>query len=313
MILSVSRRTDIPTYYTEWFMNRLHERFVYVRNPMNANQISKIPLNPDVVDCIVFWSKNPKPMMEKLTEIDKMGYKYYFQFTVTPYDNTIERALPDKEVILKTFIELSNRIGKEKVIWRYDPIILNNEWTINRHVSEFDRMLSKLSDFTEECIISFVDPYRKTNKQMGKHWNKDISKDQMLEIAKRFSEGARSSNVSIKTCAEAIDLEEYGIEHASCIDRKRIETIINCPLVDTIKKDSQREHCRCIECIDIGAYNTCRNGCLYCYANFSEKEIAHNCSLHDPNSALLVGDSATIEKITERKVKSFKEQQIRML
>lgn len=313
MILSVSRRTDIPSYYSEWFMNRLREGFVYVRSPMNANQVSKVFLSLDVVDCIVFWSKNPKPLMDKLSEIDQLGYEYYFQFTVTPYDNSIERALPDKEEILSTFIELSNKIGKEKVVWRYDPIILNDEWTIDRHVAAFERMFSRLSDFTEECIISFVDPYRKTKKNMANLLGKEITKSQMLEIAERFSEIAKESGVSIKTCAEAIDLSNYGIDHASCIDRERIEKIIGCPLSEKLKKDGQRTHCQCVECIDIGAYNTCRNGCLYCYASFSEAVIAHNCQLHDPKSALLVGDSSAVGKVTERKTKSFKEQQIRML
>lgn len=310
MIISASRRTDIPSYYTEWFMNRLRDGYVYVKNPMNAKQVSRISLSPDLVDCIVFWSKNPKPIMDKLEEIDKMDYKYYFQFTITPYGHNIERALPDKNTRLETLITLSKKIGKEGVVWRYDPIILNSEWTIDRHVDAFERMLCKLSGFTEECIISFVDSYRKTKKNMANHFMEDITRNQMFEIAKRFSEVAKFSKVHIKTCAEAIDLSEYGIEHASCIDRKRIETIINCSLSEKLRKDSQRAHCQCVESIDIGAYNTCRNGCIYCYANVSEEEIARNCQLHDPNSALLVGQSAAVEKVTERKVKSFKDQQI---
>ena len=131
MILSVSRRTDIPSYYADWFMNRLHEGYVYVKNPMNANQISKILLNPDVVDCIVFWSKEPKPIMANLEEIDKMGFKYYFQFTITPYGNNIERALPDKETILETFIELSKKIGKENVCGGNSPRRLQHDLLCN--------------------------------------------------------------------------------------------------------------------------------------------------------------------------------------
>ena len=313
MILSVSRRTDIPAFYTEWFMNRLHEGYLYVKNPMNANQISKVIITPEVVDCIIFWSKNPNPLIDRLDEIDALGYKYYFQFTVTPYDNTIEKALPDKSVIMKTFMQLSNKIGKDKVVWRYDPIILNDEFTIEYHIDAFGDMMSKLSGYTEECIISFVDPYNKTKRHMGDHFTREISEIEMHIIAREFSKIAVKSKIELKTCAEKIELEEYGIDHASCIDRKRIESIINCHLSDKIKNDNQRDNCKCIQCIDIGAYNTCKNNCLYCYATFNQEEVVKNNKLHNPNSALLVGESNNITKVTERKVESFKDFQTKFI
>lgn len=313
MILSVSRRTDIPAFYTEWFMNRLHEGFVYVKNPMNANQISKVNIRPEVVDCIVFWSKNPEPLIKKLDEIDQMGYKYYFQFTITPYDSSIEKSLPDKNEIIETFIALSKKIGKDKVIWRYDPIILNDKLTIDFHVNKFAEMMAKLSYYTNECIISFVDPYTRTKRQMGSDVAREITKIEMIEIASEFSKVAKKANVPLKTCAEKIELEAYGIGHASCIDRRKIESIIDCQLTDKVKNDGQRQDCGCMECIDIGAYNTCKNGCSYCYATFSKDETIKNCKLHNPKSALLIGESTDVEKLSERKVSSLKEEQMRII
>lgn len=305
MILSVSRRTDIPAFYSEWFMNRLQEGFVCVRNPMNANQISRIALNPDVVDCIVFWSKNPAPMMDQLDLIDAMGYKYYFQFTITPYNNTIEKAF-DKNQILNTFITLSNKIGKNKVVWRYDPIILNNKLTIGYHLDAFEKMARKLAPYTNECIISFVDSYKKTKRQMGEELIRDITENEMNQIADGFSKIASSTGISIKTCAEKISLGKYGIGHASCIDRGKIESILDCTLTGKVKKDNQREACGCMECIDIGAYNTCKNGCRYCYATFSPETTAKNCLLHHPKSPLMIGELSGTDKANERKVTSLR-------
>ena len=313
MILSVSRRTDIPAFYTEWLMNRLNEGYIYVKNPMNSNQISKVEINPDVVDCIVFWSKNPKPLISKLEEIDTMGYKYYFQFTITPYDNTIERSLPGKEEIVETFKLLSNKIGKDKVIWRYDPIILNDRLNIDYHIESFERIISKLSGYTDECIISFVDPYNKTKRNMGNDFIRLITKEEMNNIAEEISKIANKYKVRIKTCAEAIELEKFGIYHASCIDRTKIESIIHCPLSDKLKKDNQRENCGCIQCIDIGAYNTCKNNCLYCYATSNQDEVIKNSKLHNPKSALLIGESSNIKKVSERKLNTFKDNQIRFI
>ena len=313
MILSVSRRTDIPAFYSEWFINRLAAGYVYVRNPMNFNQVSKIDIRPEVTDCIVFWSKNPQPLLEKLDIIDQMGYQYYFQFTITPYNNKIERALPDKKEISRTFIKLSKRIGKDKVIWRYDPIILNSEWTIQAHIKAFEEMAAELSEHTQECIISFVDPYQKTMRRNEDSLIRSINESEMCSIAEAFSEIAGKVNVKVKTCAEGIDLDRYGIEHASCIGRAKIESIIQCSLTDKLKKDEQREHCGCIQCIDIGAYNTCQHGCRYCYATISPKEAMKNYKLHDPKFALLIGDGMLIEKVSERKVKSLKVEQMNFL
>lgn len=165
MILSVSRRTDIPNYYSEWFYNRIKEEFLYVRNPMNPHQISKIDLSPDVVDCIVFWTKNPEPMINRLDEL--AAYHYYFQFTLTGYGKEIECNVPHKrERMIPVFQELSKRIGKQKVIWRYDPIIFTKTYTPEYHLKAFEQIAMALRGYTEKCVISFVDVYAKNKKNM---------------------------------------------------------------------------------------------------------------------------------------------------
>lgn len=165
MILSVSRRTDIPAFYSDWFYNRIKEGYVLVRNPFNAHQVSRIKLSPEVIDCIVFWPKNPRAMMSRLSELK--GYNYYFQFTLTSYDNTIEVNVPQKKYIIDTFIELSNMIGKDRIIWRYDPILLTDRYDKQYHYKWFDYLAKRLKDYTNKCIISFMDLYRKTERNLG--------------------------------------------------------------------------------------------------------------------------------------------------
>ncbi len=164
MILSVSRRTDIPNYYADWFLNRIEDGYLYVRNPMNAHQISRINLSPDVVDCIVFWTKNPEPMLDKLDRLK--DYKYYFQFTLTGYGKDIEPFLPHKrDKMIPIFQQLSFMIGKEKVIWRYDPIIITDNYTEEYHVKAFREIAMKLNGYCNKVVISFVDTYTKTKKE----------------------------------------------------------------------------------------------------------------------------------------------------
>ena len=158
MILSVSRRTDIPNYYPEWFFNRIRDGRAYVRNPMNPRQVSDVPLAPEVVDCIVFWTKNPARMIERLDELS--AYNYYFQFTLTGYGRDMERGVPHKkEKMIPLFRELSQKIGKERVIWRYDPIIVNDRYTAKYHIRAFGQIAEALDGFTEKVVISFVDIY----------------------------------------------------------------------------------------------------------------------------------------------------------
>ena len=297
MILSASRRTDIPAFYSEWFMNRLKAGYVLTRNPMNYSQVSKINLSCDMIDCIVFWTKDPQNMLKHLPDIDTMGYKYYFQFTLTPYDSILEKNLRSKDKIIDTFIQLSETIGKNKLIWRYDPIILNKDIGIDFHINNFEHMCEKLHKYTNVIHISFVDLYAKLRTPLIRK----ITEDEMIRIAGNFSKIAAKYNLSIKSCCENVVLmKPYGIESASCVDREKIEEICGYNIKMRYDKN-QREGCNCVQSVDIGAYNTCRNACVYCYANYSEVSTADNCRRHNPFGELLIGEISERDKITERK------------
>ncbi len=304
MILSVSRRTDIPNYYSEWFFNRIKEGFAYVRNPMSPHQVSKIDLSPEVVDCIVFWTKNPEPMIPRLDEL--AAYPYYFQFTLTGYGKDVERNVPHKrEKMIPIFQSLSKKIGMQKVIWRYDPIMFTEKYTPEYHLKAFEQIATALNGYTQKCVISFVDIYAKNQKNMELLGAYELGEAALMEFAKRISAIARENGMTIGSCAEHIDLAECGIEHNCCIDKKLIESIIGCEL-KAGKDKNQRKECGCMESVEIGTYHTCKNGCKYCYANDSEERAIKNWNRYDAESPILCGTRNENDKITERKVKSLK-------
>ncbi len=303
MIISASRRTDIPSYYGEWFINRLKEGVIYVVNPYNTKRYSKVNCTKECVDMIVFWSKNPKPFFKYLSELDEMGYNYYFQFTLTPYDKSVEKRLPNKKELIKTFIDLSKRIGKNKVIWRYDPIILNETLTLEYHAKMFEEFSRQLSQYTERCIISFVDSYKKEAA---------MSKTDMHLLGKLFSDIAKKTNLKLYTCSEQIDLSEYNINHGACIDKELIEKILGQEILVSNDKN-QREACCCAESIEIGTYSSCANGCSYCYAMNSEKKVLLNMANHHPDSNVLIGALPSDAINTNRDTRSIINKQIQFV
>lgn len=309
MILSVSRRTDIPSFYSEWFMNRLREGFVYVKNPFNANQISKINLNPQEIECIVFWSKNPNNIINQLDEINKLGYKFYFQFTITSYDKSIELNIPKKEIIIETFKRLSEKIGPEKVIWRYDPIFVNDKYSIDYHIKWYEYLAFQLKDHTHKCIFSFIDMYKKCERNLKAINIKSISNKDKEDIVRDLSLIAKKYSIKLESCAQEENFEKYDVTHGKCIDDDLISRIINKDL--SISKDkNQREQCGCVTSIDVGSYNTCKNFCKYCYANYSEKTVMKNIESHNIYSPLITGIPTGKEKITERKIIKSKKTQL---
>ena len=308
-IVSASRRTDIPSYYSDWFFNRIKEKYVYVRNPMNISQVSKINLSAEFVDCIVFWSKNPEPMIDKLDLLK--NYKYYFQFTLTSYGADIEKNIPSKrEKIFYTFKKLSDKIGDKKVIWRYDPIIITDKYSLGYHKKYFEKIAKTLSGYTEKCIISFMDIYSKVKRNMKEIKFYDINKDNelIMELSKYISEVGKDCNIRIETCAEEIELKDFGIGHAKCIDDKLISEIIGYD-IKTKKDKNQRLPCGCIESFDIGAYNTCLSKCVYCYANYSEDKIKEMVKKDDKNSPILCGNISNSDKIVNKKPYILKKEQ----
>lgn len=310
MILSVSRRTDIPAFFSEWFYRRMRAGSVLVRNPMNFHQVSRIPLNPDVVDGIVFWTKNPVPMMERLEELEP--YPYYFQFTLNAYGRDVEPAVPSKrEVLIPAFQELSRRIGRERVLWRYDPIFLSDKYTVDYHCRYFEKLARCLYPYTEQCTISFIDLYQNTAKRLKPIGGRAPERQEILALAQRMAEIAGRYGFRLKTCAEEIELAQLGIEHGSCIDAKLLERIGGYPLA--VGKDpNQRGACRCAAAVDIGCYDTCKGGCLYCYANHQQGRLQANLRAYGPDSPLLCGTLLPEDRVTERAVHSCREGQIRL-
>lgn len=303
MILSVSRRTDIPAFYSEWFYQRVQERFVYVRNPMNAHQVSRINISPEVVDCIVFWTKNPAPMMKRLDTLKE--YDHYFQYTINDYGKETEPHVPELSERLETFMRLSEKIGKERVIWRYDPIFFSDRYTPEAHLKSFEKIASALGKYTEKCVFSFVDIYPSKNAgNLNKLNSRRLSFEKLDDFVEELSHIGKDNGLILATCAEAIDLAKYGIEHNRCIDKDLIERITGVPL--DVGIDGQREHCGCVKCDDIGSYDTCPHGCIYCYANFRPNVVSSRLSSYDIHSPLLCDSIKETDKLTERPVKSYK-------
>ncbi|MFC1564901.1 DUF1848 domain-containing protein [candidate division KSB1 bacterium] len=305
MILSVSRRTDIPAFFGEWFINRLKAGYALTRNPFNPENISRIRLDPEVIDCIIFWTKDPSNFLDKLPILDEMGYKYYFHFTITSYGPDLETNMPDKSGRIGTFIRLSEKLGKNRVIWRYDPILLSEQYSIDHHTGLFNILSKKLNGHTENCIISFLDMYKKCVNNLKGTGSRELEDTEIKKLAEIMSGIAGQNRMELLTCAEEIDLSNYGIEHAKCIDDRLISNIIGEDL--HIEKDKhQRKECGCVKSIDIGTYNTCLHNCLYCYANYSRETVLKNNEMHDPESPLLIGNITDRDVITERDVISFR-------
>ena len=274
-----------------------------VRNPMHFKQVSKINLSPDVVDGIVFWTKNPLPMIDRLGEIK--DYTYYFQFTLTPYGKDIETNLPSKtETLLLTFKKLSNIIGADRVVWRYDPILINPKYTIGYHLHAFETIAKALHKYTRKVTISFIDVnYRGVKGNMKALALSDFPQDTKAALGAQLAHIAQAYGLAIDTCAENMDLTPCGIQHARCIDERLLGKLLGCNLhVD--KDKNQRLACGCAASVDIGMYNTCKNGCRYCYANYSPGVVDGNYAKHDPQSLLLLGELGEGDKVTERKMKS---------
>jgi len=240
MIISVSRRTDIPAFYADWFFNRLKEGYVFTRNPYNTNQIKRISLLPEDVDCFVFWTKDPSSFQNRLSELE--DYHYYFQYTLTPYAKDLEPWVPYKRELLDTFITLSNLIGKEKLIWRYDPILINTKYNFSFHLKYFELVAKAISPYTEKCVISFIDIYANSVKTLRDFEIREPSTEEMVSFAREFKGIADKYGFQIVSCAESIDLDSLGILHNKCIDNELIEKIIGREL-KYIKDRHQRDEC----------------------------------------------------------------------
>lgn len=315
MIISASRRTDIPAFYSEWLVKRLRQGFVLVRNPMNFHQVSRISLSPGSVECLVFWSKNPRPLMARLAEIADLGYHFYFLFTLTGYDSSIEKNVPPLAERIDTFQVLSARIGRERVIWRYDPVLFTAGIPATFHSEVFAGLAEKLAGYTDRCIVSFLQMYRKCEKNLRSLAPASQPVAGQIALIRTLQNIGAAHGITLQTCAQGgelgNELKRAGIPPGKCIDDNLVASIIGARF--TAGKDqNQRRECGCIESIDIGAYNSCPHHCLYCYANSDQASVRRNCAAHLQDGPLLYGKIDNEDNIVERLVKPLRKRQLRL-
>ncbi len=308
MIIQTGMRTDIPAFYHEWLLNRIKEGYVLVRNPYNPGSVTRYRLSPDVVDLIVFCTKNPKPMLSHMDVLQPYG-QYWF-VTITPYGKEIEPNVPKKEQVMESFQKLSGIAGIDSVGWRYDPILINKEYSVEWHIAEFERMARTLSGYTKTCVISFIDIYNKVKRNFPEA--EAVSKADRLAIGRELIPIAGRYGMTIKPCAEGKELEPYGADCSGCMTVSAFETALHKYLNAPKKKNNQRNgQCACLLGVDIGAYDTCGHLCRYCYANTNAAVVKGNRKKHNPQSPFLLGDSMHGDVIHEAVQKSWIDGQMR--
>ena len=286
IIISASRRTDIPRYYSEWLIKRIEEKFVLVRNPFNPGQIKRVSLAPEDVTAIVFWTRDATPL-EKYFEKLHEHYRMVFLWTITPYGSPLEpAALPLKSAIDR-FIRLSERAGPEKIVWRYDPIIITDQFTPKWHVEMFKKISTALAGHTRRVITSFMTPYSSVVKRFEKAGIKfersPLQRPDVGDMLVNLSEIAHQNGMEIQACCQEGKLAPYGIPDGACIDANWLAKVFDIPLV--FQKDrGQRPRCLCTRSVDIGSYDTCPAGCLYCYGLKSIRRAQHFFATFDQNS-----------------------------
>ncbi|MDE6657751.1 MAG: DUF1848 domain-containing protein [Oscillospiraceae bacterium] len=305
MILNTGMRTDIPAFYAEWFINRIKAGYVLVRNPYRPDWVTCYELNPDVVDCLAFCTKNPAPILPYM-EYLKPFNQYWF-VTITPYGKETEPNVPSKEKVMKDFIRLSEIVGVDCIGWRYDPIFIDSTYTLERHISDFEQMCKTLSGHTEVCVISFIDLYGKVKRNFSQV--REVTTYERAEIGKAFAEIGRRYGIAIKGCAEGTDLEKYGVDCTGCMTKTTFEKAIGSKL-KVPKKKSPRAECNCLLGTDIGAYDTCGHLCRYCYANSNPKNVKRNLKAHNPDSPFLLGELRKGEEIHRARQESWLDNQL---
>lgn len=307
MILHTGLRTDIPAFYSQWFANRIKEGYVLVRNPYNPEQITRYNISPEIVDVISFCTKNPKPMFRYMDLIK--GYGQYWHITITPYGRDIEPNVPEKESVMEDFRKLSEIVGINSIVWRYDPIFISEKYSVEIHLEEFERMAKVLSGYTNTCVISFIDLYKKVVKNFPQV--REVKREEKEILAKELVHIGNKYGIIIKSCGEGNELEIYGIDCDGCMTITDYEKAVGCSL-DVPKMKGARKECGCHLGCDIGAYNTCGHLCRYCYANYDSKTVTENMKKHNPHSPLLLGKLSDKDVIHNVEQKSWKDMQLKL-
>lgn len=307
MIINTGQRTDIPAFYSDWFANRLKEGFVCVRNPYNQNQVSRYRLSPDVVDVIGFCTKNPAPMFKYMDLLKDYGQYWYV--TITPYGRDIEPNVPDKHKLIEDFKTLSDIVGVNSIGWRFDPIFISDRYTQEYHIHAFEQIATALHGYTKTVVISFIDLYPKVKRNFPEA--KEVQKEQRLILGQKMIQIASENGMTVKPCAEGNELAEYGADCGGCMRISDYEKAIGQKL-DAPKIKGARAECACYLSCDIGAYNTCKHLCKYCYANAQPDIVLAQSRLHDPKSPFLIGNYMKGDKIHDVPQKSWINDQLEL-
>lgn len=284
MIIQTGLRTDIPAFYSEWFLNRLREGYVLVRNPYHPGRVTRYELSPRVVDLIGFCTKNPAPMLPHMEALREYGQYWYV--TVTPYGREIEPNVPPKETVLEDVKRLSRMVGVDSVGWRYDPIFISAEYPLERHIADFTAMAHILFGYTHTCVISFIDLYQKVRRNFPEA--REVTAKERISLAKAFVQIGRECGMTIKACAEGKELADYGVDCSGCMTIETYEKALHGKLLAP-KVKPWRSGCGCYLSCDIGQYDTCGHLCRYCYANNRAEAVRRNRVRHDPASPFLIG------------------------
>ena len=303
MIINTGGRTDTVQYYSEWLLRRFAEGYVLTRNPLFPHKVTRYELTPELVDCVVFCSKNYRPILPRLREITDR-YASYFYYTITAYGRDIEPGVPPVEESMETLIELSRQVGRQRVAWRYDPLLLTRDYTLERLLAAFDRMARVLAPHIDRCIFSFVEVYKKLEVNMPELI--PLSLEDMDMLARGLGEIAGENGILIQTCGTNGDYSRYGIHPSGCMTLEILGRA-NGVAFRNRKHRGMRHGCHCIESRDIGAYDSCLNGCKYCYANQTPQKARDNFRLHDPDSPLLLGHLHPDDTVIQAVQKSFLE------
>ena len=275
----------MPAFHSEWIMNRLRAGYVLVRNPVAENVVFRIDLNPKSVSCIYFMTKNPGPMIPHLDEIKEMGYEVLFQVTVNPYGRDIEPDVPDVAAVADSFKEVSDRMGKERILWRYDPVLFDGRYNRSYHKRKFELLCKEFSGYTERFIFGFLDVYGKFQKsgQSGRlSGSSESDREWFMDMAGKT---AKKHGISGSMCCSPEPYPEHGIDNRGCIDR---ETMLSLGIPFEDVPGNTRKGCRCVRNIDIGVYDSCLHNCVYCYAN-SVTSGGRDSKVYDPTSEMLHG------------------------
>jgi len=325
VVVSASRATDIPAFFADWFSKRLTAGYCAWVNPFNANQ--KLYVSFAKTRAFVFWSKNPKPLFQYLQQVEDLGIGYYFQFTLNDYDaEKLEPGVASLDKRIETFLELSQRIGPERVIWRFDPLLIGRGLTAEGLLEKINEVAERIQGATQKLVISFADisAYRKVQSNLGKTGGafREMNAAEIETISAGLVDLRRRTGLVVGTCAENVDLSRYGITHNRCVDDellaklypddRQLMTFLGRSSQDDlfsempvkVKKDpGQRKECGCIVSKDIGSYNTCPHLCNYCYANSSQESVMRKFKRRNVDSELMIdeeiGDGKMRQKIVE--------------